>query len=284
MPQLLDALEGFLASLRSLDSHAVVVIDEAQSLPADVLDQIRLLTALERDGQRLIQIVLCGQPMLLKTLKTEPMYALNERMTRRVALMPLPPAEVAAYIKHRLAVAGGTSGHVRAGRGRADRRAVARPAAARQRAVRPRAAGRPHRGRVDHHAGDGEAGGASRCVSALDGARARERAEARRAEREGRERDPRDTFWQSGCLALAASRRRPRLPTLALVGALGYGYYARGVVSDGPGIPARPAAPKRGSPPGDDHSACPRTKRSRRLLESFGRGSGQLPDDRHELD
>ena len=63
-----------------------------------MLDQIRLLTALERDGHRLIQIVLCGQPMLLETLKTEPMYALNERITRRVALTPLPPAEVEAYI------------------------------------------------------------------------------------------------------------------------------------------------------------------------------------------
>src|SRR4029434_3555353 len=59
------------------------------------------------DGRRLIQIVLCGQPMLLNTLKTEPMYALNERITRRVILTPLSSAEVESYIYHRLAIAGG---------------------------------------------------------------------------------------------------------------------------------------------------------------------------------
>ena len=77
VPQLLDALEGFLRSLISIDSRAVVVIDEAQSLSPTLLDEVRMLTAFERDGQRLIQIVLCGQPMLLNTLKTEPMYALE---------------------------------------------------------------------------------------------------------------------------------------------------------------------------------------------------------------
>jgi len=106
-PQLLDALEGFLRSLVPIESRAVVVMDEAQSLPPALLDEIRMLTAFERDGQRLIQVVLCGQPMLLNTLKTEPMYALNERITRRVALTPLSPDEVDAYIRHRLAIAGG---------------------------------------------------------------------------------------------------------------------------------------------------------------------------------
>jgi general secretion pathway protein A len=108
VPQLLDALEGFLRSLVSIDSRAVVVIDEAQSLSPTLLDEVRMLTAFERDGRRLIQIVLCGQPMLLNTLKTEPMYALNERITRRVALMPLSKDEVEQYIHHRLAIAGGT--------------------------------------------------------------------------------------------------------------------------------------------------------------------------------
>jgi hypothetical protein len=83
-----------------------VVIDEAQSLSPTLLDEVRMLTAFELDGRRLIQIVLCGQPMLLNTLKTEPMYALNERITRRVALTPLSPAEVESYIYHRLAIAG----------------------------------------------------------------------------------------------------------------------------------------------------------------------------------
>jgi general secretion pathway protein A len=106
-PQLLDALEGFLRSLVPLDSRAVVVMDEAQSLSPTLLDEVRMLTAFERDGRRLIQVVLCGQPTLLNTLRTEPMYALNERITRRVALTPLAADEVEAYIKHRLDVAGG---------------------------------------------------------------------------------------------------------------------------------------------------------------------------------
>jgi type II secretory pathway predicted ATPase ExeA len=106
--QLLDTLEGFLRSLAPLGTHAIVVLDEAQSLSPQVLDQIRMLTALEQDGLRLAQIILCGQPALLTTLKTEPLYALNERITRRVSLAPLDPPEVDAYIHHRLAVAGGT--------------------------------------------------------------------------------------------------------------------------------------------------------------------------------
>ena len=107
MPQLLDTIETFLRSLVVIDSHAVIVLDEAQSLTPLVLDQIRLLTALEKDNRRLVQVVLCGQPALLQTLKTEPMLALNERITRRVTLAPLGSNEVHAYIQHRLAIAGG---------------------------------------------------------------------------------------------------------------------------------------------------------------------------------
>lgn len=107
VPQLVDAIEGFLKSLLTLESHAVIVLDEAQSLAPQVLDQIRLLTALEKDNRRMVQIVLCGQPTLLNTLKTEPMYALNERITRRVTLAPLAAEEVEVYIEHRIAVAGG---------------------------------------------------------------------------------------------------------------------------------------------------------------------------------
>lgn len=107
VPQLMDVLEGFLRSLVSIQSRAIVVIDEAQSLSPTLLDEVRMLTAFEKDGRRLVQIVLCGQPMLLNTLKTEPMYALNERITRRVVLTPLSPEEVDAYIHHRLMIAGG---------------------------------------------------------------------------------------------------------------------------------------------------------------------------------
>ncbi|MEO7192168.1 MAG: AAA family ATPase [Vicinamibacterales bacterium] len=107
VPQLLDTLEGFLKSLIPLGSHAVIVLDEAQAVDPVVLDQIRLLTALESEGQRLCQVILCGQPVLLNTLKSEPLMALSERITRRVELHPLPAEQVQAYIDHRLSVAGG---------------------------------------------------------------------------------------------------------------------------------------------------------------------------------
>jgi general secretion pathway protein A len=109
-PQLLDTLESFLRSLVALNSYAVVLIDEAQHLPARVIDQIRVLGSMEQDGQRLLQIVLVGQPSLLATLESEPMRATNDRVSRRVALTPLQPAEVDGYIRHRLAIAGGKDG------------------------------------------------------------------------------------------------------------------------------------------------------------------------------
>jgi general secretion pathway protein A len=107
-PQLMDALEGFLLSLRSIQAKAIVIADEAQSLAPAVLDQIRLLTGLERNGEPLVQVILGGQPPLLETLKKENLYALNERISRRVHLAPLLDHEVHAYIEHRLSIAGGS--------------------------------------------------------------------------------------------------------------------------------------------------------------------------------
>lgn len=107
VPHLMEVMETFLASLAAVQARGIVVIDEAQSLSPTLLDEVRMLTAFEREGKRLVQIILCGQPMLLNTLKTEPMYALNERITRRVVLTPLSEGEVEAYIYHRLAIAGG---------------------------------------------------------------------------------------------------------------------------------------------------------------------------------
>lgn len=107
MPQLLDILHSFLKSLLPLNSYAVVIIDEAQSLPPKVLDQIRVLGAYEEDGQRLLQIILTGQPQLLTTLRSDAMQALDQRVSRRAVLGALSPAEVDAYIQHRLTVAGG---------------------------------------------------------------------------------------------------------------------------------------------------------------------------------
>jgi type II secretory pathway predicted ATPase ExeA len=106
MPQLLDTLEQFLRSLVPLNTYAVVVIDEAQSLPARVLDQVRQLLAFEQDSQRLLQIILAGQPGLTATLKTDAMRAVDGRISRRAELTPMSPDEVESYIQHRLFVAG----------------------------------------------------------------------------------------------------------------------------------------------------------------------------------
>lgn len=107
IPQLLDTLETFLRSLVSLNSYAVVIIDEAQSLEPRVLDQIRVLGSLEQDGRRLLQIVLVGQPALLETLRSDAMRALADRVSRRITLSPLPLSDIDAYVRHRLAIAGG---------------------------------------------------------------------------------------------------------------------------------------------------------------------------------
>ncbi|MBM3750329.1 MAG: AAA family ATPase [Acidimicrobiia bacterium] len=107
LPQLLDTLEGFLKSLVALNSYAVVIIDEAQSLSSKVLDQIRVLGGYEHEGRRLLQIVLVGQPELLTTIKSDALRSLDERVSRRAVLGPLPPSDVDAYIQHRLTVAGG---------------------------------------------------------------------------------------------------------------------------------------------------------------------------------
>jgi len=106
-PQLLDTLEAFLRSLVPLNSYAVVIIDEAQSLSPRVLDQIRVLGSMELDGRRLLQIVLVGQPALVETLRGDSMRALADRVSRRTSLGILPERDVDAYIRHRLAIAGG---------------------------------------------------------------------------------------------------------------------------------------------------------------------------------
>jgi len=108
-PQLLDTLEEFLRSLVPLNSYAVVIIDEAQSLSAKVLDQIRVLGSMEMDGRRLLQIVLVGQPSLVETLQSDAMRALADRISRRMSLPPLPDRDIDAYVRHRLAIAGGKS-------------------------------------------------------------------------------------------------------------------------------------------------------------------------------
>jgi general secretion pathway protein A len=98
-------LYEFLTSLQPLRAFAVVMIDEAQNLEAELLEEIRVLSDLE-NGQKLLEVVLVGQPELQRRFAAPDMRQLSQRVTIRCELSPLAPAEVEAYIWHRLKIAG----------------------------------------------------------------------------------------------------------------------------------------------------------------------------------
>jgi general secretion pathway protein A len=101
-----DALNAFLLRAHAAGEQCVLVIDEAQSLAADVLEQLRLLTNLETHERKLLQIVLVGQPELRRMLAREELKQLSQRVVARYHLEPLRAADTARYLAHRLAVAG----------------------------------------------------------------------------------------------------------------------------------------------------------------------------------
>jgi len=103
--ELVHALQEFLLSLVPLRAHAVLVIDEAQHLQPDVLEQLRLLSNVHDDGGTLLQIVLVGQPTLEAVMSRPELRQLKQRVSRHVRLEPLGIAELSQYIDHRLAVA-----------------------------------------------------------------------------------------------------------------------------------------------------------------------------------
>src|SRR5262249_46511294 len=86
---------------------SVVVLDEAQALSAELLEQVRLLLNLETETHKLLRIVLVGQPQLGKLLLDPGLAQLNQRITLRWHLGPLSYREMSAYVAHRLAVASG---------------------------------------------------------------------------------------------------------------------------------------------------------------------------------
>jgi general secretion pathway protein A len=106
----LDALNLFLLRQNAEGRTVVLVIDEAQDLEAPVLEQIRLISNLETDTEKLIQIVLAGQPELVKILDRKGMRQLAQRITVRYDLQPMDFQDTVQYINHRLEVAGGKSG------------------------------------------------------------------------------------------------------------------------------------------------------------------------------
>ncbi len=104
---LVDKLNDYLLKSWANGENTVVIIDEAQNLPRDTLEQLRLLTNLETDKQKLLQIVLIGQPELRATMRRDDLRQLSQRVTARYHLMPLDAQETYEYLQHRIAVAGG---------------------------------------------------------------------------------------------------------------------------------------------------------------------------------
>src|SRR5262245_30012815 len=106
---LIDALYDFLLGLIPLKASAVLIIDEAQNLPLAVLEQIRILSNLETDKEKLLQIILVGQLELQGQLRSPALRQLDQRVSIRYELKPLDRESAGAYVSHRLAVAGGSA-------------------------------------------------------------------------------------------------------------------------------------------------------------------------------
>jgi len=101
-----DRIYEFLIKSNRENEKTVLIIDEAQNLDSKVLEQLRLLTNLETDQRKLLQIIILGQPELLDILARKEMRQLAQRITARFHLQPLSREEVKAYVSHRLAIAG----------------------------------------------------------------------------------------------------------------------------------------------------------------------------------
>ena len=105
--ELIDELNAYLLDRNAKGKNCVLVIDEAQNLTPGVLEQIRLLSNLETETTKLMQIVLIGQPELMQHLSLDELRQLNQRITARYHLRPLERRETLQYIAYRLRVAGG---------------------------------------------------------------------------------------------------------------------------------------------------------------------------------
>ena len=107
--ELIRTLHDFLLSLVPLHGSAVLIIDEAQHLSTDVLEEIRILSNLETNDQKLLQIVIVGQLNLLELLHKAELRQLDQRISIRCSLKALTREEVEAYVTHRLWVARGST-------------------------------------------------------------------------------------------------------------------------------------------------------------------------------
>jgi MSHA biogenesis protein MshM len=104
--QILKALNERLIALAMDQKPVVLVIDEAQAMPEETIEALRLLTNLETESTRLLQIVLFGQPELDTTLSKDSLRQLRQRITFQTRLQPLNRDSVSQYLRHRLSQAG----------------------------------------------------------------------------------------------------------------------------------------------------------------------------------
>jgi general secretion pathway protein A len=100
------AISGFLVKQIERGRETVLIIDEAQNLTEELLEQVRLLSNIETDDRKLLQIVLLGQPELRDRLNSPRLRQLRQRITVRYHLAPLTRFEVSQYVQHRLELAG----------------------------------------------------------------------------------------------------------------------------------------------------------------------------------
>jgi general secretion pathway protein A len=105
--ELVDALNQFLLERRAAGKRVLLIVDEAQGLLPETLEQIRLLSNLETESDKLIQILLLGQPELDAMLESPELRQLRQRIGVRWRLAPLSRDETAAYVRHRLQVSAG---------------------------------------------------------------------------------------------------------------------------------------------------------------------------------
>ena len=103
---MIKALNKFLLEQLAAGNNAVLIIDESQNLRNNILEEVRLLSNLETEKDKLFQIVLVGQPELKEKLESPDLAQLKQRISIRYHLKPLEQSDVSSYVNHRLKVAG----------------------------------------------------------------------------------------------------------------------------------------------------------------------------------
>jgi general secretion pathway protein A len=111
-PMLVSRIHDYLLDVHARGRRAILILEEAQNLKPELLEQIRLLTNLETNEQKLLQMILIGQPELRDLLAQPEMLQLSQRITARYHLGPLSREETIRYIRHRLALAGYSQGRL----------------------------------------------------------------------------------------------------------------------------------------------------------------------------